>query len=400
MHRLILIVLLLTPLPARAQDIADFFDNHRLVGGRVLPFIRQLDSDHAEQRREAAKVLLGLDRHLDRLSDRASALLQKYADANDDRDLRADLQALVQGIRKRTCGDEVRRLLGHTYTISSVTFSPDSTRLATSSWDRTVRVWEVETGKELHCFRHDDYVQSVRFSPDGKLLASTGKEVRLFDLTTGQERFHWCEKSWSSGAYYDVCFTGDSKRLLACPNDGVMRAWDVATGKQVQKWTVGRACPLRVSPDDKSVYVGASDRVCCWSLTTGAQVWSYSSNHPFGGYSVFRSLALSHDGSALVAGNNDGETVVFEAKTGKVLRKLAPKDHPARFAALVGDRLLLGGMQDPLQLLTFPDLKPVRRLRLPEGFGSVECLALSPDGRWAAVGSHDEIIRIYAIKRP
>jgi WD40 repeat protein len=55
-----------------------------------------------------------------------------------------------------------------------VAFSPDSSRLATASWDRTAKVWDVSNGQELITLSgHQDAVTSVAFSPDGKLLATS-----------------------------------------------------------------------------------------------------------------------------------------------------------------------------------------------------------------------------------
>ena len=64
-------------------------------------------------------------------------------------------------------------LRGHEDNVSSVTFSPDGTRLASGSSDATIRLWDVETREELATLRgHEDYVTSVAFSPDGARLAS------------------------------------------------------------------------------------------------------------------------------------------------------------------------------------------------------------------------------------
>ena len=69
-------------------------------------------------------------------------------------------------------------------------FSPDGKRLASASWDKTVKVWDAATGQESLTLKgHTDGVMSVAFSPDGKRLASASEDqtVKVWDAATGQE---------------------------------------------------------------------------------------------------------------------------------------------------------------------------------------------------------------------
>jgi hypothetical protein len=74
---------------------------------------------------------------------------------------------------KRLCHGDLLTLHGHTDSVLSVVFSPEGTRLASTSADSTVKVWEATTGQLLHTLTgHNDMVSSVAFSPDGTRLAS------------------------------------------------------------------------------------------------------------------------------------------------------------------------------------------------------------------------------------
>ncbi|HXG09523.1 MAG TPA: WD40 repeat domain-containing serine/threonine-protein kinase, partial [Gemmataceae bacterium] len=149
--------------------------------------------------------------------------------------------------------DEVRRFTGHTDGVSSVAFSPDGRYALSGSWDQTLRLWKVATGKEVRRFTgHTDWVNSVAFSPDGRyaLSASWDKTLRLWEVAMGQEVHHF---EGHTGPVNSVAFSPDGRYALSGSADQTLRLWEAATGQEVRRFTghTGGVNSVAFSPDGR-----------------------------------------------------------------------------------------------------------------------------------------------------
>ncbi|MGH4007770.1 MAG: trypsin-like peptidase domain-containing protein, partial [Pseudonocardiaceae bacterium] len=169
-------------------------------------------------------------------------------------------------------GDTLRVLHGHTRWVTGVAFSPDGAQLATTSGDRTARLWDPTTGQHHSTLTgHTSWVHDVAFSSDGSLLATTSHDhtARLWDPTTGQHR---TTLTGHTSPVRGVAFSPDGSLLATTSDDGTARLWDPTTGQHHSTltghtdWVRGVA----FSPDGSLLATTSGDTTArLWDPTTG-----------------------------------------------------------------------------------------------------------------------------------
>ncbi len=210
---------------------------------------------------------------------------------------------------------------GHSEAVLSVAYSPDGSRLASGSGDKTVKLWDTAKGKELATLAgHSGDVRSVSFSPDGRRLASGAedKTVKLWDTTKGKEL---ATLAGHSDSVLSVAFSPDGSRLASGSGPfigaGTVKLWDTATGKELAT-LAGHSGDIRsvaLSPDGRRLASGSADRtVKVWDTATGKELATLA-----GHWDWVTSVAFSLDGRRLASGSDDNTMKLWDTATGKEL---------------------------------------------------------------------------------
>lgn len=130
-----------------------------------------------------------------------------------------------------------RTLAGHTDSVAAIDISSDGRQAVSSSQDRTMRLWDVQTGQCLHVFGTRIYAGYVDISPDDRFVAigSPGAGVRIWNL---EDYELYRTLTAGNGGVRGLAFSPDSRFMLAVNDDGSVRYWDVENEKVIYSFTL------------------------------------------------------------------------------------------------------------------------------------------------------------------
>jgi RNA polymerase sigma factor (sigma-70 family) len=217
---------------------------------------------------------------------------------------------LATGKKQRTLGKHAER-------VGAVAFSPDGKLLASGGKDNTVLLWKVADGKEIRRFTKLGFgVTMLAFTPDGTKLVVGGDTTpgrflggntfRLLEVANGKV----LRKVDSPQAIYGVAFTPDGKLLASAGDDNVIRLFDVAAAKEVQRMQVEHRMNYgpAFSPDGRLLATGGEEGIIhLWETATGSEIRRF-----LGHSTAVMALSFSTDGRTLASGSADSTALIWD----------------------------------------------------------------------------------------
>ncbi|RKI74285.1 TIR domain-containing protein [Corallococcus sp. AB049A] len=410
------------------------------IGGSVVLYHQFRRAEENSQRAEresrvssSRELVLSALQTIPEDPQRALLLLQQAQGAASDVNLPVDnLGGALDAWSMDPC---VLVLRGHHGVLKSIAFSPDSSRVLTTSYDNTARLWDASSGRHLVTLRgHTSSVDAAAFSPDGSqvLTASFDRTARLWDASSGRLLVIF---QGHLGPVVSAAFSPDGARALTVSSEGSVYLWEVASGNLLATFQApaGWVVATALSSDGLRILTASADRtVRLWEASSGrllatfqghtkpvmaaafspdgsrvltashddtARLWEVSSGRllvTFQGHTNSVVAAeFSPDGSRVLTASKDNTARLWDASSGKLLASFQGHTRDVKSATFSADgaRVLTASDDNTARVW---DVSAGKLLATLQGHADVvRTVAFSPDGSRVLTGSDDSTARVW-----
>ena len=292
--------------------------------------------------------------------------------------------------------EKISILSEHTGVVSAVTITPDGTKAVSGSYDKTIRVWDINSGQCILTLRgHTNGVSAVTITPDGTKIisASHDKTLKVWDINSGQciltLRGH-------TNGVSAVTITPDGTKAVSGSKDGDLIVWDLNSGKKVQIMDVDSVViyGVEITPDGTKAVSGSKDGdLIVWDLNSGKKVLAIRSHS--GWRSAISSVVITPDGKKAISASWDKTLKVWDINSGQELLTL--RGHTNGVSAVTitpdGTKIISASHDKTLKVWDINSGQELLTLRGHTEY--VSAVTITPDGTKAVSGSNDKTIRVW-----
>ncbi len=284
--------------------------------------------------------------------------------------------------------------LKHSHFVTCTVVSPDGKHLLSGSWDGTLKLWNADSGKEVHTFKgHTRPVNSVCFSPDGSpwvLSGSDDKTIKLWDTASGKEIQTY---EGHTRPVNSVCFSPGGSRVLSGSDDKTIKLWGAASGKEIQtfKGHTGEVNSVCFSSKGSLVLSGSDDKtIKLWEVKSDRVIRTFTRHT-----GEVNSVCFSPKDSEILSGSDDGTVKLWDIETGKETQTFEGHDGAIWSVCFSpdGSRVISSSSDQTMRLW---DIELGQKIQAFKGHDSyVRSVCFSPDGSRLFSGSYDRTVRLW-----
>jgi WD40 repeat protein len=306
----------------------------------------------------------------------------------------------------------IRTFFGHSSYVTTVAVAPDGKKIISGSCDKTIKVWDIDTGRELHTLTgHSTDLKLVTITPDGKKIfsGSYDKTIKVWDIDTGRELHTLTGHSECINLLW-ISF--DNTTLVSGSIDGQIKLWDIATRIELNTLSYYNEEPwaIIVSPDGlKVVSINRRQKspqaIRLWDINIGAELNTFLSDSH-----ITEVVVVTPDGTKIISGSDynsfmhdiyftgDKTIKIWDLAQGKELHTLY--GHQARILSLAitpdSNKVISGSSDHSIKVWSI-----VTGTELNTFFGhsaGITSLVVTPDGTKVISGSYDMTIKLWNLE--
>jgi WD40 repeat protein len=282
---------------------------------------------------------------------------------------------------------------GHADAVRGVAVTPDDQTIVSASFDRTLKVWDLATGNCKSTFKgHAGPVLGVAVTSTGQTIvsASSDRTLKVWDLATGI-----CKSTFKghAGPVWGVAVTPDGQTIVSASSDRTLKVWELATGicKSTFKGHAGAVLGVAVTPDGHTIVSVSSDRTLkVWDLATGICKSTFK-----GHTDAVWGVAVTPDGQTIVSASSDRTLNAWDLATGKCKTTFEGHSDAVRGVSIASDaRTIVSASVD--RTLKVWDLATGKcKSTFEDHAGPVCGVAVTPDGRTIVSASSDRTLKVW-----
>ena len=333
------------------------------------------------------------------------------------------IERMLEGLRARTHrlwlrpvtatlqtpgGPLIKTLIGHTKGVTAVAMSFDGRRVVSGSYDHTLKVWDLESGRVLATLTgHTDSVAAVAVTPDGRRTVSGSWDhtLKVWDTESGQEI---CTLTGHAHSVTAVAVIKNGTRAISGSIDGTLRAWDLENGRELFTLSGNQAIgSLAVTADGRRAISGSGDGVIIvWDLEKNRILWTLNDNTDGKRHFFTKSpkVAVTPDGVRAISASSDttfGDIMsVWDLESGQEFIACRRRATNIESLAVTPDgRRIITGFESSVVSLEVWDLATMSEREKCSGHtNSVYGLAVTPDSRYVVSASADRTLKVWDIE--
>ena len=287
---------------------------------------------------------------------------------------------------------------GHSDRIFSLAWSPDGQRIASSSLDETVQIWDAMTGKNMLTYRGQSLqAPAIAWSPDSRFIASTSgllsESIQVWDAATGKNSAEHASFNGHTERVLALAWSPDGRYIASASEDAKVQVWDVISGRSIYMYR-GHTQTVKAvawSPHGLRIVTGSEDKTAqVWDASNGGNILVY-----YGHRDNVNALTWSRGGTHIATASDDGSVQVWDAVTGRIA-----SNHDGHAGGVTtvawspdGIRVASGSLDETVQIWNAITGNTIFTYLGHDDW--VAAVAWSPDGKRIASGSWDKTVQVW-----